>query len=147
MNDKDLILKTMLPKNGLDVAFTPLSLKEKLFPNLNVDEVEFLIKEIIREKPELIKIEKVIGFPFTVVATGLIEPFLKKGGFTKIEKDLENEQIKKTEREKIEFKLSESNIRANELNAKNSKFNRWATITNIFIGILNIGLLKIGRAH
>lgn len=52
------------------------------------------------------------------------------------------------EKEIIELKLAESNIKANELNKniaeqneKNEKFNKFSTIANIIIGLLNIGLL------
>ncbi|UKM66596.1 hypothetical protein GSB9_03186 [Flavobacteriaceae bacterium GSB9] len=40
-----------------------------------------------------------------------------------------------------ELNLAESNIKANKLNEKNSKFNKYSTIANIIIGLLNAGLL------
>jgi hypothetical protein len=52
------------------------------------------------------------------------------------------------EKEIIELKLAESNIKANELNKtiaeqneKNEKFNKFSTIANILIGLLNVCLL------
>lgn len=51
------------------------------------------------------------------------------------------EYLENLEKNIIELKLSESNIRANELNEKNSKRNKRETIINIVLGIINIGLL------
>ena len=70
--------------------------------------------------------------------------FKKQGGFKKLYTELEE----KKKREKLEFKLAESNIQANKLNkkiakknAKNAKFNRDTTIINVILGIANVGLL------
>ena len=113
MTDKDLILKTMIsdPNRNPDTFFTPRSLKEHLFPNHNTDQVEFVIRQILKEKPELIKIEKIIGEPFAISPTGLVESFLKDGGFTKIESDLEYERQKKAERELKTDKLLDLDLR------------------------------------
>ena len=99
------------PNRSPDSFFTPESLKEHLFQNQHTDQVEFLIRQIIKERPELIKIEKVIGEPFAISPTGLVEPFLKESGFTKIESDLEYERIKKTERELKTDKLLDLDLR------------------------------------
>jgi predicted transcriptional regulator len=47
-----------------------------------------------------------------------------------------NKKIKETE-----FSLAESNIKANELNRENSKWNKWFSIGNIIIGLLNVVIL------
>ncbi len=58
----------------------------------------------------------------------------KDGGFT------HQEDVAK-ERVQIELDLAKSNIEANRLNKENYRFNRIATIINIIIGALNIGLI------
>lgn len=86
MNEKDAILKTIIsnPNRNSNTYYTPESLKEHLFPNLNIDQVEFLINEIIAEKPELIKnVEKEFRVHFAIQATGLVKSFLEKGGLLK----------------------------------------------------------------
>jgi hypothetical protein len=40
-----------------------------------------------------------------------------------------------------EIKLAESNLEANELNDKNSRWNKWFSIGNIIVGLLNVALL------
>ena len=45
------------------------------------------------------------------------------------------------EKSTIELNLAESNIKANSLNEKNSNFNKWTTIANIFVGLLNVGII------
>lgn len=123
MNDKDLILKTMVsnPNRNPDTFFTPESLSTVVLKDKNTDEIEFLIREIIREKPELIKIEKVIGLPFAISPSGLVESFLKKGGFTKIEQDLEDARIKKAEREAKADKLMDLDLKLKQFESKIGK--------------------------
>ena len=113
MTDKDLILKTMISNanRNPDSYFTPRSLKEHIFPNHNTDQVEFLIRQIIKENPELIKIKKINGQPLAISPTGLVESFLKVGGFTKIESDLKYERQKEAERELKTDKLLDLDLR------------------------------------
>ena len=61
---------------------------------------------------------------------GLTEDGWKFESFEKLEID-----------NSLEKRLTESNIRANELNIVNAKYNRIATVINIIIGTINIGLL------
>lgn len=76
-----------------------------------------------------------------ISANGLTQRFVQQGGYEQIEKEQEV-QIQREERKKrLELELAESTISANHINAQNSKFNRFATIVNILIGMLNIGLL------
>src|SRR5690606_401942 len=63
--------------------------------------------------------------------------FHKQGGFKALYADLKE----KRERDKLEFKLAESNIRANELNEKTAKRNKRDTAINILLGIINIVIL------
>ena len=51
------------------------------------------------------------------------------------------EYLNSLEKSITEKKLSESNLKANELNEKISKRNKKETIINIILGIINIGLL------
>ena len=143
MNNKDLILKTIVSNPNINgrTFFTADSLKTIILKNKNLDEIEFLLKQIVTERIELLEVKKVNGYRFSVFPTGLIESFLKNGGFTKIEEDKIEKTNKDNKIKETEFKLAKSNIKANELNEKNSKFNKWTTIFNIIIGLLNIGLL------
>lgn len=109
------------PNRNPDTIFTPESLNSVILKDKNRDEIEFLIKEIIREKPELIKIEKVIGQPFAVSPSGLVNSFLKKGGFTKIEQDLETESIKKAKREAKSDKLMDLDLKLKHFESKIGK--------------------------
>ncbi|OXB04055.1 hypothetical protein B0A81_17200 [Flavobacterium plurextorum] len=123
MNDKDLILQQMIsnPNRNPDTYFTSESLISVILKDKNRDEIEFLIKEIIREKPELINIVKAIGQPFAVSPSGLVDSFLKKGGFTKIEHDLETERIKKAEREAKSDKLMDLDLKLKSFESKIGK--------------------------
>lgn len=123
MNDKDLILQQMIsnPNGNSDTYFTSDSLISVILKDKNRDEIEFLIKEIIREKPELINIVKAIGQPFAVSPSGLVDSFLKNGGFTKIEHDLETERIKKAEREAKSDKLMDLDLKLKQFESKIGK--------------------------
>ena len=50
MNDKDLILKQMIsnPNRNPDSFFTPESLNSVILKDKNRDEIEFLIRQIIK---------------------------------------------------------------------------------------------------
>tara|TARA_R110002126_G_scaffold290629_2_gene448049 strand:+ start:2204 stop:2647 length:444 start_codon:yes stop_codon:yes gene_type:complete len=140
MNNKDLLLE-LLTKGKPESYFTAEGINEYLFKKLNIDQVNNIILEIRKERPELIKdffsLNRIVG----IQGTGIIESFLKNGGFTKIEAD-KLEKINKDNKIKdTEFKLAESNIKANELNEKNSSWNKWFSIGNIIIGLLNILIL------
>lgn len=123
MNDKDLILQQMIsnPNRNPDIYFTSESLISVILKDKNRDEIEFLIKEIIREKPELLKIVKVIGQPFAVSPSGLVDSFLKNEGFTKIEHNLETERIKKAEREAKSDKLMDLDLKLKQFESKIGK--------------------------
>lgn len=140
MNDKDLLLEN-LTKGKPDSYFTAEGINKYLFKNMNIDQVNNIILEIRKEKPELIKdflsLNRIVG----IQGTGMIESFLKNGVFTKIERIEKEKTIKEKEIKKIELNLAKSNIKANKLNEKNSCFNKWTTIVNIIIGLLNIGIL------
>ena len=123
MNDKDLILQQMISNlnRNPDTYFTSESLISVILKDKNRDEIEYLIKEIIREKPDLIKIVKVIGQPFAVSPSGLVDSFLKNGGFTKIEHDLEKELSKKAEREAKSDKLMDLDLKLKQFESKIGK--------------------------
>lgn len=63
--------------------------------------------------------------------------FEQQGGFKNVYQNLKD----KEKREQLEVDLSESNIRANELNEKVAKHNKYTTTINIIIGILNFSAL------
>lgn len=109
MNDKDLILQQMIsiPDRSPDSFFTPDSLNSVILKDKNIDEVEFLIRQIIKEKPELIKVEKTILCPLAINPTGLVESFLKNGGFEKIESDLKLKENIEPRKSKVDLELAE----------------------------------------
>ncbi|WP_291866605.1 hypothetical protein [Maribacter sp.] len=106
------------------------------FNESDMKEFERLVSII--EKYDCAKVNPV-GFesPLSVSKNSKTLQFIKQGGFRKLYENLEKEK----ERENIEFKLAESNIKANELNEKNSKRNLFFAILNIVIGIINIYIL------
>lgn len=64
-----------------------------------------------------------------------------KGKNFKSFEDLDNNEKLTLEHRQDQFDLAKSNIRANILNEKNSKWNLAFTITNVVIGVLNAILL------
>ncbi len=76
--------------------------------------------------------------------------FKEHGGFAKIYQDELNRIERENESEKLEINLAKSNLEANELNksiaAKNDRNeirNNIGMWVNIFIGVLNIGLIVL----
>lgn len=70
--------------------------------------------------------------------------FKASGGFKKAYENL----IEENKNKRLEIDLAKSNLQANKLNKKianqnekNEKFNKYSTIINISIGVLNAGLL------
>lgn len=122
MNDKDLVLKTMILHPEKNEHFSYESLREHLFPEWNFDQMKFLIDSIVSERPELLKI---IEYPFDgstlILPTGLISGFLENGGFTKIEKDREIERNKKQKREEKADKLLDLDLRLRKFESKIGK--------------------------
>ena len=109
---KDLILKFLIENS--EQYFNPYKIKLELFPELNMDEVTFLIEKIINSVDKIV--EGNIGeFDNSFVkANGLTERFIKQGGFEKIEKNLKEEADRVEKREMLEITLAESNIEANK---------------------------------
>jgi len=137
MTDKDLILKTMIsiPIRNPDTYYTPDSLHTVILKEKNRDEIEFLIRQIIKEKPELLKIEKNIGLPFAVSPTGLVESFLKNGGFEKIEFDFK-------EKEEIESRKSKVDLELAERMLKEYPKTKWFARIGFFIAVV-LGLKEL----
>lgn len=144
MSNKDLILKVMIAgvEKTPNTYFTPDSLKDFLFPDLHTDEVEFLLKQIIQEKPELIKTTKIGGVPFATIPTGLVKSFLDNGGFTKVEKDKEEERLKKAKREAKTDQLLELDIDLKKFEKRIGKKiligGAIFTVLNFFITLITI---------
>jgi len=131
----------MISSTEINPYFTYKSLNKSLFPELNIDQVKFLIDNIILEKPELIKrIENFLDNDL-IQPTGLINDFLNNGGFSKLEKQKKEKLIDIKKLKDLEYKLAKSNIRANEINEKVAKRNKRETIINIILGLINIGLI------
>lgn len=58
------------------------------------------------------------------------------------EKGYQFESFEKLNKEsRLQIDLAESNIEANKVNAKNSKFNRIATVINVIVGIINLSII------
>jgi hypothetical protein len=89
MNKKDIIVKAMIDNPTKDLYYSYKYLKEYLFPESNLDQVKFLVDSILKEKPELLKKPvKIYNEGLSFQPSGLVEDFLKDGGFTKIESDI-----------------------------------------------------------
>lgn len=131
----------MISSGEINPYFTYKSLNDSLFPELNIDQVKFLIDNIILKRPELInRIESILDNDL-IQPTGLVNDFLKNGGFTELEKQEKERLINENKLKDLELKLAKSNIAANKLNKKVAKRNRRETIINIILGLLNIGIL------
>lgn len=89
---RDKILKFLLENK--DRSFDQNELKKQLFPELNKDQVKEFLYQIIDFKPNLMKVykESSIGI-LSVQYNGLIDDFLKNGGFEKIESDLKRKPL------------------------------------------------------
>jgi len=94
---KDLILEHIIANPGASSK----EIKEKLFPEHSIEDITILLKEIEMTNPELIKFY--FGVTTTYATKVLFaKPFLKKGGFEKIEQE---EGIQKR-KYNFDFKLS-----------------------------------------
>ena len=135
MKDKRDIILEFLSKNKTR-HFDQNALKQKLFPELNKDQVKELMYLIIEFKPNLMKVynESNIGI-LTVEYSGLIDDFISNGGFTKIEKDLEFERVKKAEREAKSDKLMDLDLKLKQFE---SKIGKRIVIAGIVITVLNL---------
>ena len=95
---KDIILESIIRKeNNLKQT---KEFQKELFVNASLDDVNFLLKSIIDSKLDLIKVY--FGNETYITAIGHINPFLKNGGFEKIEV----EEKWKKQKEYIDFKTS-----------------------------------------
>ncbi|WP_343330342.1 hypothetical protein [Polaribacter staleyi] len=137
MNDKDLILKTMISNPDPYSYFTPTSLIEEIFPKYNFDKVKHLLDSIKKEKPELIKKHDFIyevGLAYQ--PTGLISEFLNQGGFTKIEKELSEFNKFNLEKEKIELRKTKVDLELAEKMLKEYPKTKLISRISIIIGIV-----------
>ncbi len=130
------ILKYLFDNNTEDLKFIELDFKEKSEDSFKI--LEYAINELA--KRELINVK-----PFPKTTRNEKEKITKTLLYEKLDLCKINidgvEFLHKVESLEINFKLAESSIDANELNKKNSKFNKHATIINIILGIINISLL------
>jgi len=150
-NEKlDAILEFCLDNNN--GFWSEMQLRKKLFPELNKDEMLVLLRMIDNSNENVLNIN-FNAFGVLSKSNGLTKGFLDNGGFVRIGQSdliqLEKQQEKENfefEKSKVEFKLANSNIEANDLNLKNSKFNKRVNIANIVIGIINI-LVALGLGY
>lgn len=130
------ILKYLFNNNTEDLKFIELDFKEKREDGFKI--LEYAINELV--KRELINVK-----PFPRTIRNEKDKITKTLLYEKLDLCKINidgvEFLHKVESLEINFKLAESSIDANELNKKNSKFNKYATIINIILGIINISLL------
>lgn len=64
--------------------------------------------------------------------------FLERGGFKRLFQEEVEKQKKQVEKEILENELAKSNIEANKLNQRNSKFNKRTSIIVIIVGFINL---------
>ncbi|KJF42433.1 hypothetical protein [Draconibacterium sediminis] len=135
MNEKDLILRTI--NNGIgdkNTFYTSESLNSFILKNKNKEEIEFLIKEIINERPELIKVISLQNSPLKIRPSGLIESFLNSGGFSKIESEEKERKYLELRKSKIDLELAEKML-------KEYPKTKWIARISFLIGI---GLALLG---
>ena len=116
------------PKNPIDLI--DAEHKQREFERLSSFFIKYECGEVIESKPLEKSYLIIKKNPFTI-------QFKEQNGF----ENLYSELKEKKKRENTEFKLAESNIRANELNEKNSKRNLIFAFLNIILGIINVLLL------
>lgn len=144
----DAILKFISHEDRNYNNITASVIRTEVLPKLEQAEVEILMMKIIDSKPDIAKIMTISGNRIAINSTDYTRAFLKNGGFTNI---YEVEKVKNNKIEsknKLETKLTKSNIEANKLNEriaerneKNERTNIISTWVNIAIGVLNAGLL------
>ncbi|WP_298902638.1 hypothetical protein [uncultured Psychroserpens sp.] len=97
---KDLILKSIIRKeNNLTTLY---GFHSELFPEKSKSYVKSLIIEIEKSGFELANFHHSSAGNILVTRIGIIEPFLEKGGFEKIEK----KEKRKEQKEKFDFNIS-----------------------------------------
>ncbi|ASV31626.1 hypothetical protein [Maribacter cobaltidurans] len=133
-DNRDKILKFLIENK--DRSFDQNELKKQLFPELNKDQVKEFLYKIIKHKPNLMKVykESSIGI-LSVEYSGLIDDFLKNGGFEKIEQDIEYELVKKAEREAKSDKLMDLDLKLKQFE---SKIGKKIVVAGIIITVLNL---------
>lgn len=86
---KDLILAALISSNNKLLNSTQF--KEELFINASLEDVNFLLKSILESEFNLLKGS--VGKQVFITSIGNIKPFLKNGGFEKINsKNIQNER-------------------------------------------------------
>jgi hypothetical protein len=130
------ILKYLFEKNTEDLKFIELEFKEKRKDGFKV--LEYSINELA--KRELINVK-----PFPITSRNEKDKIITTLMYEKLDLCKINidgiEFLHKIESLEINFKLSKSSIDTNKLNEKNSRFNKYATIINIILGIINVYIL------
>jgi len=133
----DSILQFCLDNEGYNSLST---LQKELLPDLNKDEITLLIGRIDSAYNKIADVISPESNPL-IKANGLTKRFLDDGGYTLREQEDESELEQEKRHKELEYKLAESNIRANEINEKVAKRNKTTTIINIILGLINIGLI------
>ena len=70
--------------------------------------------------------------------TNLGRQIVDEGGWLVHRAKSRAESLKKSDQSDLEAQLVLSNIEANKLNQRNAIFNKWSTIVNIIIGLINL---------
>lgn len=119
-DNRDLILEFL--SENKDRHFDQRNLKQKIFPELNKDQVKELIYQIIDFKPNLIRVYKESNNGILPIQySGLIDDFISDGGFTKIESDLKSERVKESERESKKDEILDLDLKLKRFESKIGK--------------------------
>lgn len=119
-DNRDLILEFL--SENRNRHFDQRDLKQKLFPELNEDQVKEFLCQIIDFKPNLMRVynESNIGI-LPIQYNGLIDDFISDGGFTKIESDLKSKRIKELERELKKDEILDLDLKLKRFESKIGK--------------------------
>jgi hypothetical protein len=132
-DNRDKILKFLSENHNRQ--FDQGELQKKVLTDLHKDQVKDLLYQIIDYKSNLIRVfnESNIGI-LPVQYSSLIDDFLSKGGFTKIESDLNQKNIKSLERESKKDEILDLDL---ELKRFESKIGKKIVIAGIIIAFFS----------
>lgn len=136
----DKVLKLLI--EGKEDYIQDLHIINTILPGWEDSAIEALIRNMEKANPDAMKYLFGTNGSF-VEKNGYTSNFQEQGGFSALFKSINAEKEAKEKERQLNLNLAESTIQANELNQKNAKANRNATMINILLGLINVLILLI----